>query len=262
MLNASIKIIVSLVILFIAILGALFPVLVKTTPRAKRYLLYGESFSAGVFLGAGFIHLLPDANLFLDHIAHYNYPYMFAICAFTILLLRIIEESAERIFEQSSYLRRTWLAYLLMILLSIHAFLAGAALGVETTWATFLVIFLAIIAHKFSESFALGVNMRRSNMRRVSMIKLLSVFSLMTPIGILGGTILIGLLQARIGQYTTSVFNAVAAGTFIYIAAFHTRHCHCDEEDDHCDHALPSTFMRLFYFAVGIIMTAVIAIWI
>ncbi|MBN1684091.1 MAG: ZIP family metal transporter [Gammaproteobacteria bacterium] len=262
MIAISLKIIVSAVIFFIAVLGALFPVLVKTTPRAKRYLLYGESFSAGVFLGAGFIHLLPDADQFLTHIAHYHYPFMFVICAFTILLLRIIEESAERIFEQSSYLRQTWLAYLLMILLSIHALLAGAALGVETTWATFLVIFLAIIAHKFSESFALGVNMRRSNMRRMSMIKLLSIFSLMTPVGILGGTLLIGLLQAKIGQYTTSTFNAIAAGTFIYIAAFHTRHCHCDEEDEHCDHALPSTFMRLFYFAIGLILTAVVAIWI
>ena len=261
MLIFSFKLFASILILCIAFICGLFPILIKVSARTKKCLLYGESFAAGVFLGAGFIHLLPDAQFSLHSVYHYHYPFVFAICAASIFLLRFIEETSEQLFKENSSLRQNWLAYLLTILLSIHSILAGVALGVETTIASFLVVLLAIMAHKGSAAFALGVTMRRSEMHTKKMVKLLITFAVMTPVGILFGTFLTQLLQANSSHVATAVFNAIAAGTFIYIAAFHTRHCHCEEEDV-CEHAIFPIVVRSTYFLLGLVVMGVVAIWV
>ena len=51
--------------------------------------------------------------------------------------------------------------YLLALILSIHSFIAGAALGIEKTILASVILFIAIIAHKGGAAFALGISMIR-----------------------------------------------------------------------------------------------------
>jgi len=48
--------------------------------------------------------------------------------------------------------------YLLLIALSIHGFFEGLALGIQTEFESILILSIAIIAHKWAESFTLVIN--------------------------------------------------------------------------------------------------------
>ena len=53
-------------------------------------------------------------------------------------------------------------AYAVVTTLAVHSFLAGLALGAEAELSGVLVIFLAILAHKSTAGFALGVSLVRN----------------------------------------------------------------------------------------------------
>lgn len=254
----GIKFLVSLIILCIALIFGLFPILIRVNGLTKKILSYGESFAGGIFLGAGLIHLLSDAQNGLSTAFNSTYPLAFVICAFTILGLRMIEEGTIKLLvcrnEACKHPRlQPWLAYLLAILLSIHSVIAGVALGIETTLSTFIIIFIAIISHKGSAAFALGVSMRKQGLMQNTMLKLMLLFSLMTPIGIIFGSFFARFLVANSGQVMSGIFNAIAAGTFIYIA-FHIVDTKNTEE------CMP-VLLQLAYFALGLIMMTIIALY-
>ena len=254
MLCLSVKLLVSFIILLIALVGGLIPILMKINDKKQRLLNCGESFSKGIFLGAGFIHLLPEAQANLNNGFHTNYPVVFAVCACSILCLKIIEESAAKFLNLSKEMPHVLLAYLLIVLLSIHSVLEGAALGIETVLAGFLVIFFAIICHKGTAAFALGVQMRRSGLDRRISIKAMLLFSVMTPLGIMFGSYLSNILKTSSSNVTVAIFNAVVAGTFIYIAAF-------DAVKIDGLSPMNSRSGDLLYFAIGLIVMVIIAIW-
>lgn len=251
MLNFGTKFLAAAIIFVVAMVGGFFPLLLKTTDREKRWLLYGESFAGGVFLGAGLIHLLPDAAA---SFTNYKYPFAFLICAISILFLRFTEEGATKLFKHKHASHQICLACLLTVILSVHSIFEGTALGIETAFASFLVILTAILAHKGAAAFALGISLRKSEMPRKILSLLVITFSLMTPIGILLGAFIIAMFHSNQGAITVGVFEAIAAGTFIYIAAFHSIHMNGDEE--------VSPLHRLCYFAVGFIVMAAIAVWV
>ena len=254
----GIKLLVSLIILCMALIFGLFPIVIRVNGVTKKILSYGESFAGGIFLGAGLIHLLPDAQDGLHAVLKSDYPLSFALCAFTILVLRMIEEGTIKFLMCRNATCKhphvqPWLAYLLAILLSVHSVIAGVALGVETTMSTFIIIFIAIIAHKGSAAFALGVSMRKQGLVKKSMLKLMLMFSVMTPIGIIFGSFFSRCLTANSCQFTTGIFNAIAAGTFIYIA-FHI------VNTDEAEECMP-VLLRLAYYALGLTLMTVIALY-
>lgn len=55
-------------------------------------------------------------------------------------------------------------SYALLIVLSIHSIIAGMALGTETAIVGAVVILVAILAHKGTEAFALGVSLLRGGL--------------------------------------------------------------------------------------------------
>jgi solute carrier family 39 (zinc transporter), member 1/2/3 len=257
MFSFYIKLSANFIILLVALAGGLFPILVKVNGATKKWLVYGESFAGGIFLGAGLIHLLPDAQESFNAVIQSNYPFVFLICAFSILFLYVIEEGAIKLLtcrntECTHAQFQPWLAYLLVILLSIHSVLAGIALGIETALASFIIIFIAIIVHKGSAAFALGVSMRREGLAKNSMMKLMILFSLMTPLGIIFGSVLSSFLKANPGHLAEAAFNAIAAGTFIYMA-FHIIKV---KDEERC----VSTLSRLTNFFLGLVVMAVIAV--
>ena len=75
-------------------------------------------------------------------------------------------------------------------------------------------LLLAILAHKWAESFALGISFFKSGTEKGTFIKMIVLFSLFTPFGIL-----IGLIFSGAGALIQGILLSISGGTFIYVSA-------------------------------------------
>ncbi len=175
---------------------------------ASHWLSMGNCFAGGIFIGAGLIHTLADsAGLFTDLYPDWDFPIWAALAGATIILLMWIDKSFSQESDSSVG------GATLFLVLSIHSLLAGMALGVEAHPAQALAILLAIVAHKGSAAFALGLRSTDTHYWRR-----MTGFALMTPIGVVLGTAITLLLKNQSEQRFEAVFDALAAGTFLYVA--------------------------------------------
>jgi zinc transporter 1/2/3 len=232
------------------------------------FLSWGNAFAAGVFLGIGLIHMLSAATATWTALG-WTYPMAFVLAAtafVTILLLEhvLLPEAAHEMVHSHSGEglahvddpRDPTLAhpYTLVFTLSIHSFLAGIALGAQLDLAGVLVIFIAIIAHKSTAGFVLGVRLAHSRLSASRSLGLLSLFAVTTPAGILLGMLASGLLRSAAHRYFDAVFQALAAGTFIYIAAL-------DIIQD--EFVRPGSRLVKWLFATGgLLLMGLLALWI
>lgn len=189
----------------------------------KREILFslGSALAAGIFLGAGMIHLLPDGiEALTSYFGELDFPLGYAITVLGFLIVLYVElvYLAGRKGLEGAEDGPAVTAYALVVILSVHSILAGAALGTENTLLGSIVIFLAIIAHKGAAAFALGVQFQRSGFDRTRYIRLILLFASMTPLGVLLGAGLDHLLQESYGRLLEGIFDCLAAGTFLYIA--------------------------------------------
>jgi len=254
-------------------LGGLLPWGVAATSRSQTYLGWGNAFAGGVLLAAGLIHLLGDAaGGFLDIWPNVDYPWAFTVAAGAFLLILGIERVLPRVsrlpvgsaqfasgdVEADSIVAAAEDAksypYLLLLTLSIHSIIAGMALGAQQTVAGFVVIVIAILAHKSAAGFALGVSLHRVGTGLARARSLIIGFAVMTPIGIILGTGISALLDSTGEQVFEALFDAIAAGTFIYIASLDI----IREE-----FLPPRTDRRIkwLWAAIGLTLMAVVAIW-
>jgi zinc transporter 1/2/3 len=216
------KLIFAGIVFFTGLAGGFSAIRLGRSPWGKRWFSLGSALAGGVFLGAGMIHLLPDAaHGFGSYYKGLDYPLAFALCAIGFLAILLLEKVifANQPDEPNAQAAAAGpMAFLLTVVLSFHSLLAGLALGVESTLTGSLAIFLAIVAHKGSAGFALGVDLERagvvSNRRWTALI----IFSLSTPFGILAGAGLDILASGPSGRLVEAVFDSLAAGTFLYIA--------------------------------------------
>jgi zinc transporter 1/2/3 len=232
----GIKLVLSAAVLAAGLAGGALPLWRGGDPSGGRLLSWGNALAAGVFLGAGMIHMLPDAAEGW-HFLLVDYPmaYLLAAGAFVLMLLFehvLPSESAHEAMHAHSGERFEPLhqygrsadgrasAYAVLTALSIHAFLAGIALGAQPELRAALVIFIAIMAHKTSAGFALGVSLARSPLTRRRAAWLLALFALATPAGILVGALVDEVLEGRAQRTFEALFLALAAGTFTYVATF------------------------------------------
>ena len=95
----------------------------------------------------------------------------------------------------------------------------GAAFGISSSAASILVIFIAVLAHKGSASFALALELTNSTFTRSFAWKLFLVFTLMFPLGALLGGILSNILDDH--PLYEATFSAIAAGTFLFFGTVH-----------------------------------------
>lgn len=209
----------------------------------------GEALAAGVFLGAGLIHMLGDAAGDFAA-ANVDYPWPFFLCGAVVLALLLLEHVGEA--TQGKADGGAALALLATLMLSIHSFLAGAALGTSGSGAVAVVIFIAILAHKWAASFALAVTLLRSPLARMSSLVAFAVFVFFLPLGVAVGA----LANTWDAAYplVAPTLKALAAGTFLYLGTLHglangTLVARC------CD-------LKEFAAVVaGFILMAVVAIW-
>lgn len=206
---------VSAVIIFFTAYGAGYVALRHRTHSLPHEHPCGEAFASGIFLGAAFFHMLPEAHhAFLTIFGSPHYPYDNVLCAASFIVLFAMELLLQRWQQQPRYI-----ALLLLSLLAIHSLTAGAAFGISQGWQNLLVIFLAIMAHKGSASYALVRQLQRYKEKRTH--GYLLFFSTMTPLGILLGNGLLQFTTAQSSLIITACFYAIAAGSFLYIGTVH-----------------------------------------
>ena len=196
------------------------------------WLSLGNCFAGGVILAAGFVHLLGDAaSGYAAAHPQDDFPWPFAIAAASFVSILAIERVLPRIPagdrsggdpEAAALVAAAAggvFPYLLLLTLSIHSLIAGLALGTQTSSSGFAIVLVAILAHKGSAAFALGVSMHRAEIPRRRATPLIAGFAVMTPIGVLAGILLTSLASSDAEAAFEIWFDAIAAGTFIYIGA-------------------------------------------
>lgn len=214
----QIKLISCLLVLIVTFIGGIYP-FTKSIHGYRRYSFpIGEPLTAGIFLGAGLLHMLNDATGSFIAEGYRHYPFSFLLAGIAFLVLLLLEHIGREVYESSSDDSSVF-AILAMVLLSIHSFLAGAALGLSHTFSMVIIILFAIVAHKWAASFALAIQLNKSHLRTSTNVLLFSIFAITTPLGILlGNTVL-----KHFNHYPLAapVFTALSAGTFLYLGTLH-----------------------------------------
>lgn len=222
--------------------------------RYQRFMRTGGAFANGVFIGVAVFHLYPNAIHGLK-ILQNPYPHLIAVSLIIIsfFLIWALEAFAEsRHFGKRSIIN----AWLLTVALSIHAFAAGLTLGLSETLTVVSVVFIAILAHKSFEMFALVVSLHKRLPNRVLVLLIYCCFAFVTPLGIILGTVGTETLSAHMDNFLTAFFSAFAAGTFLYIGLAH-RHHHTKPitNDSH------QAYNNLLWTLIGVAAMAVLSIW-
>ena len=270
----GIKLALLLAIFVAGAAGAALPLAKRAGFGQGRLLGWGNSFAAGVFLAAGLVHMLPDAEHGWVELG-YDYPMAFAIATAAFLLMLLVEhvllpEPAHEELHAPSGERFVRLAekaaagherhdavevYAVLTALSIHSLLAGLALGAETELSGVVVMSTAIIAHKSAAGFALGVSLHRSALPRRQVGLLVALFALATPIGGVIGTVIGEALGGDVGARLEATLLSLAAGTFVYVATF-------DILRDEFFPAPGGRFAKWCVLVAGVAAMAALAIWV
>ncbi|CAI2372253.1 unnamed protein product [Moneuplotes crassus] len=103
---------------------------------------------------------------------------------------------------------------ILCMALSVHSIFEGIATGLIKEESGLWTFVMAIGAHKWAAAMSLGISMTKNFKDQVgTMIIVLTIFSLATPIGVL-----LGMIVATQSAIVDVIFSSLAAGTFVYIA--------------------------------------------
>lgn len=213
------KLISIVAIILAGIVGGLIPLGSRFTKSDAGQLDLGNAFAGGIFLGAGFLHMLPDAldNFSAVHTGT-DYPLALLLAAIGFLVILGIDKLASSVSTAQVVAEGGRFPVVLFVVLAIHSIIAGMSLGLESTLLSGVVIFVAIVAHKGSASFALGVSMVEANVARGAIRRTIAFFSFMTPLGIAVGSLLSLQSSGTTSQWFEAIFDSLAAGTFLYIA--------------------------------------------
>jgi len=145
-------------------------------------------------------------------------------------------------------------AYILFSVLGLESFISGSALGITGTSVGVMVIGIAIITHTWAEAFALCTSFLKAGMSNRRIYKLVAVFSVITPLGILAGMVLQSILQGYVAKVVSGMLIAFAAGTFLYVATLEII-----AEEFETPH---NKFAKLNLLLIGFAFMSAIAVWI
>lgn len=249
------KFLAALLILIVTLIAVIYPIKSRRFPAHNPVLELGDAFASGIFLGAALFHMLPDSiNAFSVLLPNSHFPLAESFCAAGFLLLLFLERLSEFTHHSDHQHPHHVLPYMLAIILVVHSLVEGAALGVNSTFAQTLIIFIAIIAHKGSESFALAVVLNRSHLSLKGVLYTIAIFACMTPLGIALGAYVTEILHSQSGLLITALFNAFAAGTFLYMSTLHHINHH---QQGHEGEGL----LEFLFLLIGLVIMAAIAVW-
>ena len=240
----------AIVIFIVTIVSGAIPFALKLKYPDKYDFPVSKALANGVFLGAGLVHMLADAANGFSEVG-VNYPWAFVICGATFLLF-LLSEYLEFFIKELNRNQSLFIAVASTIMLSIHSFFAGAALGIADSISLTVILFFAIIAHKWAASFSLSLYINKSSLSLRNRITIFLVFSFMVPLGVFFGDFLHRHFVAN--DFLEPVFASIASGTFIYLGTLH------GFKKVITDKARPSLSQYLCVVA-GFALMAVVAVW-
>ena len=177
----------------------------------------GETLATGVFLGAALLHMLPESNSLFSNLG-YRYPLASLITGIVFLLFLWFEHLGKELYHHQESTHPAF-AILAWIMLSVHSLVVGTALGFSNEYPIMIMLYLAIITHKWAESFAIAIQLNKSSLKPIKSFILFNTFMLMTPLGIY-----LGWFFGHGAEYQSifaPILIASSAGTFLYLGTLH-----------------------------------------
>lgn len=201
----------SLAVAAVALVGGLLPLLVRWTDRRLHAAL---ALSTGIFLGAVFLHFLPE-------LPHTSAGGLSDRALWSFVLIGVVAVYlAETLFLHAHHEHEDpdqhhravgWAA---LFGLSVHSFTSGVGLVFAAqTPGLGQVVFVAILGHKGFEAFSLASVFQLGKFPRRATLAVVVGFALMTPLGVLAGSLLAGWLAGA----GLAAAVALAAGSFLYV---------------------------------------------
>ncbi len=213
---------IAVTLIFITgLIGGLIPTRIPETESGKRLLTLGNALAGGIFFGAALFHLWPDSLEFIADSSlatPITFPFLLAAAGFLLVLfLEKVLLTSEDVGAMSAN-RNAFYPYVLTLVLSIHSIIAGTALGLEGDTPDGVALLIAILAHKAFAGIALGISLSRAGFSYRNHISIVVLFALSTPMGVVIGNFLSSILENDMTLIVEGIFDAVAAGTFLYVA--------------------------------------------
>ncbi len=222
--------------------------------RLKNWIQLGDSFANGIFVGAALFHLVPHAihDLVLLSL---KAPYLkvAGILFTSLLILWLLDHFVQRFDPKKSLILSAWL---IVSTLSVHAFIAGITLGLSDTIAIASIMFIAIVAHKAFEMFALVMSLKRRLKANQNILIIFILFAFVTPLGIWSGTFVETITDPFFDYLITATFSAIAAGTFLYIGLIHGHRLNQIRNDSH------QQYTNVLTTFLGIAIMGIISFWV
>ncbi|TIE10945.1 zinc transporter [Legionella pneumophila] len=213
----SLKIIFAVSIFIVILIAGWYPFKKRLKDDKHIDFPIGETLATGVFLGAALLHMLPESNTLFKEMG-YNYPFAFIITGVVFLIFLWFEHLGKELYHHHDAEHPAF-AILAWAMLSVHSLMLGPSLGFTQYNSMIIMLFLAIITHKWAESLAIAIQLNKSSMSTRKSMVFFFFFSLMTPLGIYFGW------YFGHGVETNSLFDpiliAASAGTFLYLGTLH-----------------------------------------
>ncbi|MEJ2647192.1 MAG: ZIP family metal transporter [Sedimentisphaerales bacterium] len=271
---AQFKVIFSIAVFIVGMLGVLLPWIFKNSMFSHRFIAWGDTFAGGVLFGAGLIHLLSGGAVqFRDLSPSMGYPIAFLLAGFGFFLILLIEGvivadpdpgesplhcgsrgASHEIGTRTHTTKPYHYSFILLLVLSVHSVILGLALGAQRSLTSTMAIFFAIIAHKTMAGFSLGVSYLRIGISLRRAAPVAAFFSSMTPLGILIATAADTIVSSGSRELFEAVFNSLGAGTFLYIATLDIIRTEFELPGDN--------WQKWLLAASGFTIMAILAIWI
>uniref|UniRef100_A0A671DKB3 Solute carrier family 39 member 2 n=1 Tax=Rhinolophus ferrumequinum TaxID=59479 RepID=A0A671DKB3_RHIFE len=250
-------------LLALTLVCGLIPICVKwfqiegATGRHRRVLSLLGCISAGVFLGAGFMHMTAEAlegieseiQKFMMQVKKKgesdgtNYPYGELIISLGFFLVFLVESLAlqcrpgaaggSKVQEEEcgeahvlglhshgslpSPSRSPFRALILLLSLSFHSVFEGLAVGLQMTVVATVQLCVAVLAHKGLVAFGVGLRLVQAGTGTRRAALSILSFALMSPLGVAIGLAVAGGDSEGGRGLAQAVLEGVAAGTFLYV---------------------------------------------
>lgn len=206
-------------ILLAGLLGVLFAAKLEKMKRRETVIRLANTFAGGVFLGAGLLHMFGDAQVkFAQAMPGMEYPVVPLLVGIGFLTILLIDKVLLTVGDEADIPGGGIYPYVLMLALSVHSIITGVALGLESQMVTMLAILIAVLAHKTTAAMALSLSFGRGDVAAPRRRKLTAIFLMTTPLGVALGTTGGHYLTGTDEALAEGLFDALAAGTFIYVA--------------------------------------------
>lgn len=191
------------IIVIATLAGGLLPLVRRWSERALHLFV---AFAAGVFMGAVFLHLLPELAESRPSAG------VTLLVPLSIVALFAIEQLAFRARAADSH---DVLGHATFVGLAVHSLAGGFGLAAGGgTREVQLAIFLSILGHKTAEAFSLATVLLLGGRTPMQVMGRVGLLAMMTPLGCAIGSIALRVLP----DGTPLAPTAIATGTFLYVA--------------------------------------------